>query len=545
MTAQTIASLAVDSLIANGIDTLYCVPGVQNDAFFDALYHRRDRLTPVHARHEQGSAYMALGAALATGQPQAVSVVPGPGFLNASAALATAHSLNAPVMALVGQIPSGTIGRATGQLHEIDGQFEILGKFTKHAEHVADGARAPAQLADAWRALRSGRPQPVGLEIPVDCWLKPTDYDRGTLAVPARATPVPKADQLDAAARAIRAARCPMIVVGGGAHAHAANVRALAHRLGAGVVAYRTGHGVMPASDALSLTNPAGHALWRDCDLVIGLGTRLATQTVAWGLDAAMTVVHIDIDASAFRSSDATTVAVHADLADALPALLDVLGEQPDRSAWCARIAAVKATTANAIADTLAPQLAWLDAIRQALPADGVLLDELTQIGFVSRFAFPVTAPRQFLSTGYQGTLGWGIAAAIGAAHARRDVPVVSITGDGGALFTITELATAVHHRIPVNIVVMNDNAYGNVKGIQRDHYGGRYIASDLTSPDFVALAESFGATGARAETPDALSDALATAVASPDVNVIEVPVGEFPSPWPYILMPKLRGTGA
>ncbi|MEM7376683.1 MAG: thiamine pyrophosphate-binding protein, partial [Pseudomonadota bacterium] len=236
MTAQTIASLAVDSLIANGIDTLYCVPGVQNDAFFDALYHRRDRLRPVHARHEQGAAYMALGAALATGQPQAVSVVPGPGFLNASAALATAHSLNAPVMALVGQIPSRTIGKATGQLHEIDGQFEILAKFTKHAEHVTDGGRAPAQLAEAWRALRSGRPQPVGLEIPVDCWLKATDYDPAVLAAPAPAAPVVNTDQLRAAVSAIRAARCPLIVVGSGAQAHAADVRTLAHRLGAGVV---------------------------------------------------------------------------------------------------------------------------------------------------------------------------------------------------------------------------------------------------------------------------------------------------------------------
>ena len=160
----------------------------------------------------------------------------------------------------------------------------------------------------------------------------------------------------------------------------------------------------------------------------------------------------------------------------------------------------------------------------------------------MSRFAYPVFQPRTFLSTGYQGTLGWGIATAIGAAHARRDVPVVSIAGDGGALFSITELATAVLHNIPVNIVVMNDNAYGNVRGIQRDDFDGRFIASSLASPDFVALARSFGVTATRALTPEELELELANAFANYGPNLIEVPVGEFPSPWKYIQLGKVRG---
>ena len=190
----------------------------------------------------------------------------------------------------------------------------------------------------------------------------------------------------------------------------------------------------------------------------------------------------------------------------------------------------------------LAPQLGWLAAIRNALPADGLFVDELTQIGFVSRFAFPVFQPRTFLSTGYQGTLGWGIATAIGAAHARRDVPVVSIAGDGGALFSITELATAVLHNIPVNIVVMNDNAYGNMRGIHRDDFDGRFIASSLASPDLVALAKSFGVTATRALSPEDLERELANAFANDGPNLIEVPVGEFPSPWKYIQLGKVRG---
>jgi len=195
------------------------------------------------------------------------------------------------------------------------------------------------------------------------------------------------------------------------------------------------------------------------------------------------------------------------------------------------------------ISKELMPQISWLTAIRNALPKNGLFVDELTQIGFVSRFALDVYEPHTFLSTGYQGTLGWGIATAIGAAHARRDVPVVSIAGDGGALFSITELATAVHHNIPVNIVVMNDNAYGNVRGIQRDEYEGRYIASDLTSPDFVALAKSFGCTAAQAKTPKELELELSKAIANDGPNLIEVPVGELPSPWKYIQLGQVRGT--
>ncbi|MEM7293170.1 MAG: thiamine pyrophosphate-dependent enzyme, partial [Pseudomonadota bacterium] len=349
-------------------------------------------------------------------------------------------------------------------------------------------------------------------------------------------------DQVHAAIELITAAERPLIVVGGGALDHADPIRALARTIGAGVISFRTGHGIMPASDPLALSNPAGHALWRDCDLVVCLGTRLVTQKHGWGLDADIKLIHIDIDEGVLGVVQEPTVGLCADLKDALPMVLASLPEQPDRATWRSQIAQAKAATADYIADQLAPQLSWLKAIRDALPPDGLLFDELTQIGFVSRFAFPVEAPRTFLSTGYQGTLGWGVAAAIGAAHARRDVPVVSIAGDGGALFTITELATAVHHKIPVNLVVLNDNAYGNVKGIQRDQYQGRYIASDLTSPDFVALAHSFGAHGVRAHTPDELSAALSKAVASDGVHVIEVPVGEFPSPWQHIMLPRVRG---
>lgn len=540
--SQTVADLVVDSLIANGIENLYCLPGVQNDPLFDALYRKQNVIHPVHARHEQGAVYMALGAALATGRQQAFAIVPGPGFLNGAAALCTAQSLNLPVFGVVGQIPSRAIGKGFGLLHEIDGQLEIFQSLTKHAERVMDGDEAPAQVDAAWTALWTGRPRPVGLEVPVDVWRKESGYDPASLSVARPDMVAPDADLIAKAADAIAGSARPLIVVGSGAQSHSAEVRDLAARIGAGVMAFRTGHGVMDSRDPLSITMPMGHALWKDCDLVIGLGTRMTAQKLEWGVDDDLKIVHIDLDEAALNRVAPATVGIQADLGAALPALIDALPDQPDRSTWRERIGDEKTRLMAEFETELAPQLGWLRAIREALPEDGIFVDELTQIGYVSRFTFPTYGPRTFLSTGYQGTLGWGIASAIGAAHARPDVPVVSIAGDGGAMFTISELATAAHHGIPVNIVVMKDNAFGNVKGIQRDNYGGRYIASDLTSPDFVGLAESCGVSAARAETPDALLQELRKAIANPGPNLIEVPVGEFPSPWKYILMPKVRG---
>lgn len=539
----TVATLTVEALIENGFRNLYCLPGVQNDPFFDALYDRTEQLKPVQSRHEQGAAYMALGAALATGEPQAFCVVPGPGILNATAALSTAYAVNAPVLALVGQIPSRTIGRGFGLLHEIPDQLGVLRGLTKFAARIERAEDARAVLTEALTALRTGRPRPVAVEVPVDVWS--TLAADGSPLGEVRGEPRPSVDDaaIAQAAERLRRARHPLLVLGGGAQGMSREITELAEKLGAPSVAFRNGQGVVAADNPLNVGTPVAHALWQKVDVVVGLGTRLATQQLQWGVDDDVDIIHIDIDEHELGRIKAPTIGVHADLQDAVPALLAALGNAGDsRDEWRAEISATKARFAEIYQQELAPQMEWLGAIRAALPRDGVFVDELTQCGYVSRFAFPSYAPRTALSTGYQGTLGYGIATAIGAAHARPDTRVVSITGDGGALFTITELASAVQHQVPVTIIVFNDNAFGNVKRLQKDNYNERFIASDLRSPDFVALAQSFGAVGIRAETPDALQSALVAAFAEHGPVVIEVPFGEVPSPWDYVLLPKVRG---
>ena len=531
----------VGALLAHGIETIYCLPGIQNDHLFNAMFDVGDALEVVHARHEQGSAYMALGAALATGKPQVFSVVPGPGFLNASTALATAYSTGAPVLALIGQIPSKFIGRGHGLLHEIPGQLNILKTLTKWAERIEAPQDAPAKVHEAFRQLRTGRPRPVGLEIAPDILQARADID---LEQP---RPIETKSELDddaieQAAKLLQNAERPLIFVGGGAMDAAGEVRALAERLGAPVVTYRRGKGVMDDRHPLAQSLPGGHALWATADVVLAVGTRIQQPVALWGVDDKLTIIKVDIDPEEIDRTANPQIGIVGDAARVLARLNDHLrhltGPRPDR---VERSRALKETIAKKLS-VLEPQGAYLRAIRDAMPENGVLVEELTQVGYVSRLLYPVYQPRTFITSGYQGTLGWGVATALGVKHALHDTPVVSINGDGGFMFTVQELSTAVRHRIPLVTVVFNDAAYGNVRRMQQEIHGNRVIGTDLANPDFVKLGESFGITSYRAGNPEALRGALEKALALGEPVLIDAPIGDTPAPWAFIEMPRVRG---
>ena len=272
----------VRSLLGHGISTIYCLPGVQSDHLFNAMFDVGDALDAVHTRHEQGAAYMALGAALATGKPAVYSVVPGPGFLNSSAALATAYSTGARVLALVGQIPGPAIGKGHGFLHEIPDQLGILRTLTKAAERADRPPDAPGVIARAFKALRSGRPRPVGVEVPPDMLAARAEIE---LCPPLPPDPEPPLDEdaIEQAADLLAKAECPVIFVGGGALEAAAEVRALAERLTAPVVAYRRGKGVLDDRHPLSHAFPGGHALWPKADVVLAVGDATAASAQRLG----------------------------------------------------------------------------------------------------------------------------------------------------------------------------------------------------------------------------------------------------------------------
>jgi acetolactate synthase-1/2/3 large subunit len=531
----------VRSLIAHGVDTVYCLPGVQSDHLFNAMFDAGDALRVVHTRHEQGAAYMALGAALATGRPAVYSVVPGPGFLNTTAALATAHSTGARVLALIGQIPSRAIGKGHGHLHEIPDQLGILRTLTKWTERVACPDDAPGLVAQAFQQMRSGRARPVGLEVPPDMLAAKAEVE---LVSPLADAPAPALDEdaIERAADMLGHAECPVIFVGGGALEAGDEVRTLAERLTAPVVSYRRGKGIIDDRHVLAHSLPGGHALWAKADVVLAVGTRLHMSVSAWGIDDKLKIVKVDVDPAEIARVTKPAIGIVGDAARVLRRLSEHLARlSPMRPERVATSRAVKERVASDMA-VLGPQLAYLRAIRDVLPDNGVFIDELTQVGYTARSAYEARLPRTYISSGYQGTLGWGVAVGLGARHALGDVPVVAISGDGGFMFNVQELATAVRHRIPLVVVVFNDGAYGNVRNMQKSLHGNRVIGSDLANPDFVRLAESFGISGQRVKDADGLRRALEKALASGAPALIEVPVGDMPSPWPFIDMPKVRG---
>jgi acetolactate synthase-1/2/3 large subunit len=539
---MTTAEFAVAALIAHGIETVYALPGVHNDSLFDALFNAGKRVRTIHTRHEQGAAYMALGAALATGKPQTYAVVPGPGLLNSSAALLTAYGMNAPVLALVGQIPQAAIGRGFGHLHEIRDQAGIISRLVDFSARIREPNEAAPLIAQALRAMASGRPGPAVLECAMDVWGRTAPARSIEAALPAPAPPLDE-NAIEDAARRLGASQRPLIIVGGGAQDAAAEVSELSRVLQAPVLAYRRGRGVLDSRNPLSITLPLGRELWREADVVLAVGTRLFSGFTQWGIDAELAIIRVDADPEEPERFARPAVALIGDAKPILRRLAQLVpGEE--RASRHAELESRQAMMRARLAK-LAPQAGFLEAIRAELPEDGIFVDEVTQIGFAARLLFPVYAPRTFLSPGYQDNLGWGCATALGAAHARRDVPVVSIAGDGGFLFASNELATAVHHRIALTVVVFNDGAFGNVRRIQEEQYGNRVIASDLSNPDFVRYAQSFGAEAERARNPQELRSALRRAFKQREApTLIEVPVGPMPSPWEFIQMPRVRGHG-
>lgn len=528
----------VESLIRHGITTVFGLPGVHNDPFFDALHGASDRIRMIHTRHEQGAAYMALGAALASGQPQAFVVVPGPGMLNAAAALLTAYSMNAPLIALIGQIPQAAIDRGFGHLHEIHDQLGVLRHFTKHVARICHASEAGERVAEAISIACSGRRRPVALECAIDVWGQASECE---IPVPRPLTlPALDHDALAKAAEILAGAKKPLIVVGGGAVDAGAEVALMAETLEAPVVSYRRGRGVIPTSHRLAVSFPEGHRLWPETDVVLAVGTRLFPYQAAWGIDARISIVRIDIDAEEIERYRRPASAIVADAAPALRALLKLLPRvaRPRRDD---ELAPHRAWLASELGKR-APQMALLAAIRAALPEDGIFVEEVTQLGFVARLAFPVFGPRLHLSPGYQDNLGWGYGAALGAKIAQPEKPVVCVIGDGGFLYQANELATAVRHDIAAVAVVLDDGAFGNVRRIQEERYGNRLIACDLSNPDFVAYAQSFGAVGLRATTPEELQSALREALARDKPALIHVPVGPMPDIWDLIIRPRVRG---
>ena len=542
-TKQSTGDHIVANLIANGVDTVFGLPGVQTYPIFDALARNANAVRTVSARHEQATAYMALGYAKSTGRPSVFSVVPGPGVLNTGAALCTAYGVNAPIMCLTGQVPSDFLGRERGHLHEIPDQQGMLASFIKAAYRIEHPQDAHRVMADAWREMISGRPGPVSVETCWDTLAHSADLPE---PAPASAVPMPHVDPtaLKAAAKFITKAKRPMIMVGGGAQHAGGAVLQLAEQLNAPVVSHRGGKGVIPGDHPLAVDCASASELWGETDVLIGIGSRLELQYMRWtGMqrmvhrpEAPPHMIRIDIDPAEMRRLK-PHVALVADADEGTRALIDALADAKAKTGTKKRLKAARDAKREAI-NAVQPQMSYLSVIREELPRDGFFVDDLCQVVYTGYFGWPAYEPRTYVTCGYQGTLGYGYPTALGVKVANPTKPVLSILGDGGFMFAVQELATAVQEDIGVIALVFNNSSYGNVRRDQKRLFDGRVNATELRNPDFMGLAKSFGAAGYQADSPETLRPVLRQAIKDDKPTLIEVVVDPDTetSPWELLI---------
>ena len=519
------------SLYLEGVRVIFGLPGVQ-------LYHALDGLQGepgirfITTRHEQATTYMADGFTRAGGGTGTAMMVPGPGLQNASAGIGTAFAASSPILVVSGQIERDLIGVDRGILHEVNDQLDTIRPVTKWAKRILDPAEIPDAVHEAFYHLKTGRPRPVEIEIPPETLADVADVE---LREPEE-YPHPAADPaaVQEGARIMAEASNPLIWAGGGVISSGAEAALLqvAERLQAPVITSPEGKGAISDRHPLAL---GAHRLRNDpiakeaphFDAILAVGTRMANPAWLGG----QRIVQVDIDQAELGRNYENTFGIQGDARQTLEALEHCLSQlAPGRDSRAAEFDALRQRRAETAIRT-EPQESITATIREAMPDDGILISGMTQIGYYSRAFYPVYQPRTFITSSYAGNLGYAYPVALGAKVAQPDRAVVAVSGDGGFLFNSQELATAVQYGINAVVVVFNDNAYGNVLRDQVNRFEGRVYGAALHNPDFVKLAEAYGARGVRVEA-DRLGPALQEALAIDAPTLIEVPVQAMPTPF-------------
>ena len=527
------AELLVKCLAANGVDTVFGMPGGQSAPVYGALYGC-SAVRHVLVRNEHAGAFMADGYARATGRPGVCLVTAGPGLTNCLTGMGTAYSDSIPMLVISGQIPRDAIGADRGYYHEMDA-LGVTSPLTKWNACAASADEIPELVGRAFLEMKGGRPRPVHLDFPVDVLKEETD------AVPLQAGS-PAGTEIDSrsieeAAALLNGAQRPLIIAGGGVVSAGAmdELRELAELLHAPVHTTPMGMGAIPDDHPLShgtvlqrttsdLSNMREHLspLPALADKVLAVGCRFSQlATGNWALELPGELIQLDIDEAEFGRNYPTKAAILADAKGGLSRLTEELrkrGAETRQRAW------------GAILDSLPVPDRWhiegfdiAPIIRRAIERDAIIACDITRLYYMMITNFPVYEPRTFLHSSCFISMGYGFPAAIGAKVAFPERQVIAVAGDGGFMMTAQELACAVQERINVVVVLINDNCLSAIKGIQNRSYGGRHIAVDLINPDFVRFTESFGALGLRVTRVEEFEPALRQALEAGKPAVIEV----------------------
>ncbi|MBM4330723.1 MAG: thiamine pyrophosphate-binding protein [Deltaproteobacteria bacterium] len=539
MPIMTGGEAIVEALKREGVEYLFSVPGVQIMSVFDALYGEKDlRLTVV--RHEQAALYMADGYARIKGKPGVGLVVPGPGVQNALAAVGTAYACSSPVLLLAGQIETKDLGRDGGALHEVNDQLDMVRPVTKWCKRVMKVEEIPGAIQTAMRQMKTGRPRPTEVEIPWD-----TMRSSGKVEFfPGGNIPSVEVDKqsIRRAAELLVHAQRPLVWAGGGVIVSdsSAELKDLAEALGAPVATTAQGKGAIPENHPLSLGGAYygfGPVRWAmpGADVVLTVGTRITWQQArpSTALKFPQKLIQLDADPSMIGKSYPAEVAVVADAKVALKMLAEEVQKiNVSKRRWdSTELEQFRKNHQNWLQEKAPMQGQIIKSLRKELDDNAILVCGVTNIGYWANLAYEVRRPRTYITSSYFATLGYSFPTALGAKLVAPDRQVVCVVGDGGFMYALPELATAVRYGINLITIVFNDQAFGSTKSDQQVNFQGRIIGTELNNPDFARVAEVFGAKGMKAE-PENLGKALREALDAKKPTVIEVPLPTLIAPF-------------
>jgi acetolactate synthase-1/2/3 large subunit len=521
----TCGEVLVALLKAYEVEIVFGIPGVHTVELYRGLGD--SKLRHVTPRHEQGAGFMADGYARTTGKPGVCFIITGPGMTNIATAMAQAFSDSVPMLVISSVNRTHELGSGAGQLHELPSQRNLSAGFTAFSHTLLDAQELPGVLARAFTVFEGSRPAPVHIEIPVD--VITTELLMPAEPWPEFSRPGPDPTYIDQAVELLNAARRPLIFLGGGAVDASTEVRSCAETLNAPVVNTVAAKGIMPGEHELCLDcvmayRPVREVI-KDADVVLAVGTEFS-ETDRYGderpLEITGKLIRVDIDPTQLARNHLPTVAIQSDATLALRAISNKLES---------RVSSKGARTVVDVRHALQElniHKNFLDNLRQVLPQETIVAGDSTQPVYAGNSFMPMSQPRSWITstTGY-GTLGYGLPAAIGAKLGHPDKPVVAIVGDGGLMFTLPELASAVQERLSIPIIVWNNEGYGEIRDYMTEQQI-KLVGVDLYTPDFSLLAKGFGCPGARARDMPHFRILLESALTHPGPSIIEVMENAF-----------------
>ena len=527
---RTTGWVVIETLANYGIDTVFGIPGTHNLELYRPLGQLGIR--PVTTRHEQGAGYGSDGWSLQTGKPGVVITTSGPGLLNALSSAGTAYCESRPMIIIAPGPSRGAEFADVGTLHETKDQLSAAAAIVEWGRRVQTAEEAVEAIHDAFELFATGRPRPVYLEVPLDLLEEETQIGEAALAARDFAAPAaPDAGQIADAARRLVAAKDPVILAGGGSRHAAAELRAVAEKLGAPVVSTLNAKGVLDERHPLALGSnlrlAAVRNRARDADVLLIVGSKLG-EAELWvdRLDARGDVIRVDLLESQIQKNQDVSLGIVADSRAALAALAEELDsahadhEPLDSAAGVA--ASVEAGLAEA-AEMSPSNTALASAIARVLPEDAIVSTDSSQIGYAG--LLNVLVAQQPNSTPYMATyatLGYGLPAALGSRIGAPDRPSFVVIGDGALMFSLQEFITVVEQRLDVTVIVVDNGGYAEIKQNEADA-GIAPVGVDLVQPNWPALAAAFGGTGVEATTEAELAAAVRDAVANGGLQLIHI----------------------